>query len=91
MTTTKRLDAMLKTLRGTSASRTQINMRPTYEAALLKMGWLRVDNNMAASEWHKGDTRMNVCNGDRIEISFNNITWKALNATAKQKVLLQSQ
>jgi len=89
---TRHLDNTIRMFRGPGGKPTAgMDMRAKYDAALRQRGWKLVFSKMSDSEWVKEHKRMRVENGDRVFVSFDNITWAALNAHAKRNILLASQ
>lgn len=65
--------------------------RPDYEQALINTGWEQTVRMLSASYFAKAHRRICVENGDRVMISFDNVSWKMLNRRAKNIILLEAQ
>lgn len=87
--TINRLNEIIQLLEGTRKGRR--DARPYYEQALSKQGWMLDHSLSCSSYWYKGNKRICVQNGDRVLISFDEITWKALNPHARKNILLSAQ
>lgn len=87
--TLHRLDEIIKLLEKKPSRRH--DLRPYYEQALSRQGWSLEHSLSCSSYWSKGTKRMCVESGDRVLISFDEITWKALNPHARKNILLGAQ
>ena len=86
----KQLSEMIKMFRGQAHAKIARDMRPDYERAARKQGWLLQDNGPAQSFWSKNGKRLTIENGDRILISFDQVTWHDFGQTARKRFLQSS-
>ena len=87
--TVNRLDEIIKLLEKKSGRRQ--DLRPYYEQALSRQGWSLEHSLSCSSYWSKGNKRMCVERGDRVLISFDEVSWKPLNPHARKNILLGAQ